>query len=142
MISITSTIKIRENEVSFSFIHSSGPGGQNVNKVATAVQLFFDIKNSPSLSEETKERLIHLGGKGVTEDGKLVIKARRYRTQERNKQDAIQRLIALIRKATIKPKKRRKTKPTKSSIKKRLNTKRHQKKVKQKRRAVDPFLEN
>ncbi len=125
MIYITRTIAIDEREIQQEFIRSSGPGGQNVNKVATAVQLRFDVINSPSLPDDVRERLIRLAGRRFTDDGLLIIDARRFRTQERNRQDAIDRLVELIRKASEKPKHRRKTRPTLASKKLRLETKRH-----------------
>jgi ribosome-associated protein len=124
MIYITRTIAIDEREIQQEFIRSSGPGGQHVNKVATAVQLRFDVINSPSLPDDVRERLIRLAGRRFTDDGLLIIDARRFRTQERNRQDAIDRLVDLIRKASEKPKHRRKTRPTLASKKRRLETKR------------------
>lgn len=141
MIHITPDISLEDNEIRLDFIHSSGPGGQNVNKVATAVKLFFDIINSPSLPDDIKKRLITLGGKRVTQEGVLVIDARRYRTQERNRQDAIERLSLLLRKAVERPKKRKITKPTVTSKEKRLKAKRSRGDKKQFRKAVDPFEE-
>lgn len=138
MIHITSNISLLENEIHIAFTHASGPGGQNVNKVATAVKLNFDIINSPSLLQDVKLRLQKLGGKRVSRDGILGIDARRYRTQERNRQDAIDRLVSLVRKAASKPKPRRKTKPTKASREKRIQTKHNRSLVKKMRQAVDP----
>jgi ribosome-associated protein len=123
MIIITPHISINEAEVKLSFVSSPGPGGQNVNKVATAVQLRFNVTNSVSLPEDVRERLITLLGKKITTQGDLIIKASRFRTQERNKQDAINRLVELIQRAVKPPKKRRKTKPTFSSVQKRLSNK-------------------
>ena len=108
---ITPTLTIPDDELQFDYVRASGPGGQNVNKVATAVQLRFDILHSPSLSDEVRQRLVKLGGSRVTGDGVLVIDARRYRSQEKNRLDAIQRLVALIHKALEKPKLRRPTRP-------------------------------
>ncbi len=130
MLHITRNIAINENELSFSFIRSSGPGGQNVNKVATAAQLRFDIKNSPSLPEAVKKRLFRLGGSRITDDGVLTITAQRFRTQERNRVDGLERLTALIRKAATPPKPRRKTRPPKKSIEKRIQNKKNRSKIK------------
>ncbi len=136
MIHITPTITIDEREIHEEFIRSSGPGGQNVNKVATAVQLRFDVAESPSLPDDVRERLIRLAGRRITEGGVLIIDARRFRTQERNRQDAIERLVELIRKAAEKPKRRRKTRPTQASKRRRLETKRHRGKTKRMRRPM------
>jgi ribosome-associated protein len=130
MLHITLNMAINENEITFSFIRSSGPGGQNVNKVATAAQLRFDVKNSPSLPEAVKKRLIRLGGSRVTDDGVLTITAQRFRTQERNRVDGLERLTALIRKAATPPKPRRKTRPPKKSIEKRIQNKKNRSKIK------------
>ncbi len=141
MIYITRAIAIDESEIHQEFIRASGPGGQNVNKVATAVQLRFDAHNSPSLPHEVRERLIHLAGKRITEDGILIINAQRFRTQERNRQDAIDRLVGLLRKAAEKPKLRRKTRPTLTSKKRWLETKRRRGEAKRTRR-IAPFQED
>jgi len=124
------------SELDWDFVRASGPGGQNVNKVATAVQLRFDAEHSPSLPEDVRERLVRLAGKRVTGDGILVIDARRYRSQEQNRQDAIERLVELIRKASIKPKTRRPTKPTLASRQKRLEEKRRRSEIKRTRKSV------
>jgi ribosome-associated protein len=123
MIRINKNIEIRESELTFNFIRSSGPGGQNVNKVATAVQLRFDIPSSGSLTDEIKTRLESLAGKKVNSDGILIIEAKRFRTQEKNRNDAITRLIDLINRASHKKKKRIKTNPTASSNLKRIEAK-------------------
>ena len=124
MIHITRTITVDENEIKESFVRSSGPGGQNVNKVATAVQLRFDVANSRSLPEEVKMRLISLAGNQITEDGMLIINARRFRTQGRNREYAADRLVEIIRNAAQRPKIRRRTRPTKASKIRRLESKR------------------
>jgi ribosome-associated protein len=112
MIEVTDSLSINEDELQIAFIRASGPGGQNVNKVATSVQLHFDICNTQSLEPPVKERLIHLAGNRVTNDGVLVIEAKRFRTQEQNRLDAIQRLTVLIQKALVVPKVRRATRPS------------------------------
>jgi len=130
MIAITPTIQIDERELQFEYIRASGPGGQNVNKVATAVQLRFDVRAS-SLPVEIKERLTHLAGKRVTSEGVLMIEAKRFRTQEQNRFDALERFSELVKKASVKPKARRKTKPTSASKEKRLQSKKQRSKIKQ-----------
>jgi len=135
MIQISPSIHIRENELRFDYVRASGPGGQNVNKVATAAQLRFDVRKS-SLPEEVKSRLIRLAGKRVTEEGVLLIEAKQFRAQEQNREDAIQRLIALVKKALIKPKPRKKTKPTKAAKEKRLQSKKRRGEVKKRRQST------
>lgn len=130
MIEITPALSIDERELQFDYVRASGPGGQNVNKVATAVQLRFDIPNSPSLASDTKGRLLRLSGNRVNADGVLLIEAKRFRTQEANREDAIRRLAELIRKASVRPKKRLKTRPTLSSQEKRLKQKKQRGDVK------------
>ncbi len=136
MIRVTPSITIDENEIKMTFICSSGPGGQNVNKVATAVQIRFDVGNSPSLPPDVRKRMIRLAGKRITENGVLILTGRRFRTQEQNRLDAIKRLIALIRTAAEKPKIRRRTKPPIGSKVKRLETKLQRGRRKQLRKAV------
>lgn len=123
MLEITPTFFIDERELQLEYIRASGPGGQNVNKVATAVQLRFDIFNSPSLASDHKGRLIRLAGNRVTADGVLILEAKRFRTQEQNRQDAIQRFVELVRNALVKPKPRKKTRPTAASKTRRLKAK-------------------
>ncbi|MDP6439766.1 MAG: alternative ribosome rescue aminoacyl-tRNA hydrolase ArfB [Candidatus Brocadiia bacterium] len=138
MIRITAAIAIDESEILEEFVRASGPGGQNVNKVATAVQLRFDVANSPSLPDEVRRRLILLAGKRVTQEGVLIIDARRFRAQERNRQDAMDRLIDLVRRAARKPVPRRRTRPTRASKERRLEAKRRRSETKQRRRPVPP----
>ena len=136
MIPITPTISLDESELQFDFVRSSGAGGQNVNKVATAVQLRFDAAHSPSLPDEVRARLLRLAGSRVTTEGILIIKAQAFRTQERNRRDAVERLVELIRMASHQPKTRRKTKPSLASQRRRVEAKRRHSETKQLRRAV------
>lgn len=122
MIEITPTFNIDEREVQLDFVRASGPGGQNVNKVATAVQLRFDVTQS-TLPEEAKTRLMQLAGKRMSSEGILLIEAKRFRTQEQNREDAFQRFVGLVQKALVPPKPRRQTKPTALSKTKRLKAK-------------------
>jgi ribosome-associated protein len=140
MIRITPGITIDEREIEESFVRASGPGGQNVNKLATAVQLRFNVRASPSLPDDVRVRLERLAGSRLTRDGYLVIIAQRHRTQGRNREDALERLIDLIRRAAIAPRVRRPTKPTKAARERRVEAKKHRAGVKQMRRAK-PTLE-
>ena len=138
MIRVTSAISIDEGEIREEFVLASGPGGQNVNKVATAVQLRFDAAGCASIDDDVRERLRRLAGRRMTKDGVLILDARRFRTRERNRRDAMDRLIDLIRRAAHKPKPRRKTQPTAASRRRRLADKRRRSEAKRRRRAVAP----
>jgi len=135
-IDITPAIGIEEREFDERFIRASGPGGQNVNKVSSAVELRFNVGRS-SLPAEVKERLINIAGARITSDGDLLIDSREYRTQAQNREAARARLVALIRLATIRPKKRRPSKPTKSSKEQRLKSKKQRGQIKKARRMID-----
>jgi ribosome-associated protein len=134
MISVTQDIAIDENELHFDFVRAAGPGGQNVNRVATAVQLRFDVRESPSLPEDVRARLMRQASNRINNDGILIINARRFRTQTRNRQDALDRLVKLIQEATRNPKSRKKMTPSRSARKRRLQDKRHRAQVKRFRR--------
>ena len=136
MIEITNNIFISEEEFVFKASRSAGPGGQNVNKVASAVLLRFDVKNSPSLREDVKERLTQMAGSKMNRDGVLVIQAERFRTQAKNRRDAQERLVALIKKASPTPRKRRRTRPTRADRQRRLEAKRHRSRLKRLRTKV------
>ena len=138
MIPVTPFIALDESEISETFVRASGPGGQNVNKVATAVQLRFDARRSPSLPDNVRERLERLAGSRLTKDGVIVISADRYRTQERNRADALERLLALIRRAAETPKPRRPTRPSAASKERRLKAKSERGAVKKLRRISPP----
>jgi ribosome-associated protein len=134
MIPVTEQLEIDEKEIRFKFIRASGPGGQNVNKVSTAAQLRFNVRTSRSLPDDVKWRLVLLAGKRITADGSIVISAQRFRTQEQNRVDAMNRLTAMIRQASHPPKKRKKTGPSLASTKNRIVAKRIRSSVKQVRR--------
>ncbi len=116
-------LAIDESEIAFAFLRASGPGGQNVNKVETAVQLRFDVRHSPSLDEYVRHRLEKLAGSRLTQDGVLILSAQRFRSQERNREDALERLRQLVIKAAVRPKRRVATRPTLASKKRRVDTK-------------------
>ncbi len=139
MIRVNAQISIDEREIEESFVRASGPGGQNVNKLATAVQLRFDVRGSPSLSAETRARLERLAGTRLTRDGVLVIIAQRHRTQGRNRADARERLIDLIRRAAAVPVKRRATRPTKASRERRIEGKKRRAGIKHLRSSRPAF---
>lgn len=142
MIEVTDSIRLPENEIQLDFIRASGPGGQNINKVSSAVQLRFDAAKSSALSEEVRARLKQISGHRMTADGILIIKAQRHRTQDRNREDAIERLVALIRQAAEKPRPRRPTKPSRAAKQKRLSSKRHRGETKRRRRSVPSATED
>ena len=140
MIRLTDTISIYDSELAESFVRASGPGGQNVNKVSSAVQLCFDARHSPSLPNDVAVRLMRLAGKRLTKEGVIVIVAQQHRTQERNRADARERLFDLIRQAAVKPVPRRATKVPKAQKRKRLEGKKHRGRIKS-LRAGKPSLE-
>ena len=138
MIKITDSIYINESEVKESFIRSSGPGGQHVNKVATAVQLRFNAKNSGNISTKVYKRLRAIAGSKLTEDGNLIIVSREHRSQSQNRRVALDKLISLLQQAAKKPKHRTPTRPSQASVEKRLRNKRLQSEKKKSRRNIDP----
>lgn len=136
IIHINNELSIDEAELEVKFVRSGGPGGQHVNKVATGVQLRFDAGASPSLPDDVRARLVGLAGNRISDDGIVTIEASRFRSQKRNREDALERLVELLRRAAEKPKVRRRTKPTAGARKKRLEDKRHRSTVKEKRRPI------
>lgn len=135
---ITRNIVIPDDEISLEFVRASGPGGQNVNKVSTAVQLRFDAAGSESLAPDVRERLLKIAGNRATDEGVVIIEAKRFRSQEKNRKDAMDRLAEMVRKAAVKPTPRRKTRPTASSREKRLSQKKRRSEVKRLRRPGIP----
>lgn len=130
MIRITDTIAIDEREIEESFVRAAGPGGQNVNKLSTAVQLRFDVRRSPTLPDDVRARVERLAGRRLTQEGVIVITAQRHRTQERNRQDALDRLVDLIRRAAQPPAPRRPTRPTAGAKRRRLESKKQRAAIK------------
>ncbi len=133
MIRITPTIFINEDDIKERFIRASGPGGQNVNKVSSAVQLRFNVNAATTVPQDVKVRLKRIAGRQMTEDGVLIIEARRHRTQGRNRQDAFERLTELLRRASLRPKPRKPTRPTLASRRRRLDGKRRRSEIKRTR---------
>jgi ribosome-associated protein len=139
MIRVTANIALDEREISEDFVRASGPGGQNVNKLSTAVQLRFDVRHSPSLPSDVRVRLERLAGSRLTRDGVVIITAQRHRTPGRNRQDALDRLLDLIRQAAVAPVKRRPTKPTRASRERRIEGKKRRAGVKRLRHSKPSF---
>ena len=133
MIEITQKISLNEDELSFEFTRSTGPGGQHVNRTESAVKLYFDVGETESISPTVKQRLTKLAGKRMTDDGVLIIEAQRFRSQHRNREDAVSRLVELIRQAAKTPRKRKKTKPSRGARERRLKDKRQRSETKKRR---------
>jgi ribosome-associated protein len=136
MIQVTDTIALNENEIQLEFIRASGPGGQNVNKVSTAVQLRFDAAGSSAINDAIYERLKKIAGRRMTTAGVLILKANRFRSQDQNRQDAVNRLVLLIQRAMEKPKQRRPTRPSAASRQRRLAAKRRRSEIKSRRKTI------
>ena len=134
---VNDRISLADDEVSEQFVRSPGPGGQNVNKLATAVQLRFDARGSKSLSDDVRERLLEVAGTRATKHGEIVINAHRFRTRERNREDALERLVALVREAAVVVKPRRATQPSRAAKQRRVEDKRRRSQVKLTRRRLD-----
>jgi ribosome-associated protein len=135
MIKITDQIAIDESEIEYDFVRASGPGGQHVNKAATAVQLRFDVASSSSLPKDVRQRLVRIAGNQISAEGVLIIEASRFRSQHRNRKDAMDRLVELIDRAARKPRVRRRTKPTRAAKERRLRAKRRRSEIKRMRQS-------
>jgi len=136
MIEISPTIRLEESELHYDFIRAAGPGGQNVNKVSSAVQLRFNVLQSASLPDDVRQRLVKLAGRRINQEGELVIRAAQYRTQEQNRFDALERLVELVRQAAEKPRVRKSTRPTVTAKARRLASKKQHGEIKRLRRYI------